>query len=332
MNKQRKWCTLSMLCVAVLLAVLLSLMYGSRPVSFGKIFSAWYASGIDRYESAIIEARLPRTVFGLLAGAALAVSGSLMQAVTRNPIADPGILGVNTGAALAVVLGMSWFGITSGMQYILFAFAGAMITALAVYGLASLGYEGATPLKLALAGAAASTALQSLVNTVMLPDGQIMDRFRFWQTGSIGGASWADIRVCAPIIVLALVAAFLLSGALNVIALGDEMAAGLGINVPLIRLASTLVGVLLCACTTAMAGPIGFVGLMIPHFIRMLAGPDMRWIIPLSALAGGSALVLFDTLGRLFGAPGELEVGVVTALIGGPVFIGIIRKVKVREA
>ena len=266
-----------------------------------------------------------------MAGAALAVSGSVMQAVTRNPIADPSILGVNTGASLFVVCGIAFFHISSGNQYIWLAFAGASITAVLVYGLASAGHEGATPVKLALAGAAASTALQSLVNTVMLPNTQVMNQFRFWQTGSISGAAWSDIRLLLPYFLTGFILCIFLASSLNTLALGDEAATGLGLNVPLIRAVSTVASVLLCASTTALAGPISFIGLMIPHLVRLLLGSDMRRIIPVSAVCGSCLLLIADVLGRVLGRPGELESGIITTLIGAPVFVFIIRKVKVRS-
>lgn len=318
---------LSLFCLA--LFVLASIACGAKSVGFPVVIQSLLGIGEKTFETSVVMARVPRTVFGILAGAALAVSGALMQAVTRNPIADPSILGVNTGASLFVVCGIAFLHISTGLEYIWLAFAGAALTAILVYGLASIGNGGATPLKLALAGAAASTALQSLVNTVMLPSSQVMDQFRFWQTGSIGGAGWGEIRLLLPFFLIGFAASILLAPSLNTLALGDDAATSLGLNVPLIRGAAALAGVLLCASTTALAGPIGFVGLMIPHLIRMLVGPDMRKILPLSAICGASLLLFADTAGRVLGRPGELESGIVTALIGAPVFIFIIRKVKV---
>lgn len=200
-----------------------------------------------------------------------------------------------------------------------------------MYGLASIGGNGATPIKLALAGAAAGTALQSLVNTVMLPNNQVMDQFRFWQTGNIGGASWADIRLLCPYFVIGFVVSICMAAPLNTLALGDEAATGLGLNVPFTRALASLAGVLLCASTTALAGPISFIGLMVPHLFRLVIGPDMKKILPLSAIGGAALLLFADTMGRILGSPGELESGIVTALIGAPVFILIIRKAKVKS-
>ena len=186
------------------------------------VLGAFVPNGAPGLEVHIVLARVPRTVFGVLAGAALGMSGLLMQSITRNPIADPSILGVNTGASLFVVCGIAFFHIQSGNQYIWLAFAGAALTAVLVYGLASVGTGGATPIRLALAGAAASTALQSLVNTVMLPNTQVMDQFRFWQVGSISGASWEDIKLMSPYLAVGFVLAFFLVPSLNTLALGDD--------------------------------------------------------------------------------------------------------------
>lgn len=292
---------ISLSCLAF--CVLASVACGAKSVGFQTVIRSLFHLGESSFDGNVVQARIPRTVFGILAGAALSISGSLMQAITRNPIADPSILGVNTGASLFVVFGIAFLHINKGIQYIGLAFAGA----------------------------AASTALQSLVNTIMLPSTQIMDQFRFWQTGSISGADWADIRLLLPCFLIGFALSIFLAPSLNTLALGDDAATGLGLNVPLIRAFSALAGVLLCASTTALAGPIGFVGLMIPHLMRLLLGPDMRKILPLSAVGGACLLLFADVLGRILGRPGELESGIVTALIGAPVFIFIIRKAKVNS-
>lgn len=316
--------------IALFLMSILSIAYGSKSIGFLDVLQAIFSSGEDSFAMSVIAQRIPRTIFGILAGAALAVSGCLMQSITRNPIADPSILGVNTGAALAVVSGISWFGISSSSQYIWFAFGGAMLTAFFVYGIASCGYDGATPIKLALAGAATSTALTSLVSAIMMPDANVMDRFRFWQIGSIGPADWDSILSILPYLIIGFIMAICLSNALNTLALGDELASGLGIHTKTTRALAACAGVLLCAATTALAGPIGFIGLMVPHFIRMLIGSDMRIVLPLSALNGSILLLFADVVGRIIARPSEMEVGIITALFGAPVFIYIVRKAKVK--
>ena len=331
MDKKRIVLAYIAIFLLLFICIALSVTCGVRDVGIKSIIGAFVNNAAPKREVNIVLARIPRTVFGILAGAALGISGQLMQSVTRNPIADPSILGVNTGASLAVVCGITFFNIQNGNQYIWLAFAGAIITAVLVYGLASMGREGATPIRLALAGAAASTALQSLVNTVMLPNTQVMDQFRFWQVGSIGGATWEDIRIMLPYIIVGFTIAFLLMPSLNTLALGDDVATGLGVNVTAVRMLAAVAGVLLCASVTALAGPISFIGLMVPHVIRAFTGPEIKRVMPLSALTGACILLISDVLGRLLGRPGELESGIITALIGGPVFILIIRKVKVHS-
>lgn len=332
MRDRRFLLTAAASIMLLLFCVLASIACGSKSVGFPTVIRSLFHLGEETFENNVVQARIPRTVFGILAGASLSVSGALMQAVTRNPIADPSILGVNTGASLFVVCGMRFFSyLVRAVSIFWLAFAGAALTAVLVYGLASIGGNGATPIKLALAGAAAGTALQSLVNTVMLPSTQVMDQFRFWQTGSVGGANWADIRLLCPYFIVGFVVSICMAAPLNTLALGDEAATGLGLNVPLTRALASLAGVLLCASTTALAGPISFVGLMVPHLFRLVIGPDMKKILPLSAVGGAALLLFADTMGRILGSPGELESGIVTALIGAPVFILIIRKAKVKS-
>jgi iron complex transport system permease protein len=286
-----------------------------------------FDSSIVNNEVNIVRARMPRTIFALLAGCSLSVSGALMQSITRNPIADPSILGVNTGAALFVIMGMS-FSQVGRISSLVLAFVGGLLTMVCVYLISSFGYGGMTPIKLALAGAAMSIALQSIVNALMLKDRLLMDRFRFWQVGSLSKASWQDIMTVLPVIIVSLIIAYLLSSSLDIMALGDEMATSLGINVSFIYVLSTIVGVLLCASITALAGPIGFVGLMIPHFVRLLCGNAMKKVLLFSSLLGSAVLLSSDIIGRLVGGSAEIEVGIIMALLGAPVFIMIVRKVK----
>lgn len=321
---------LFLLCLLGLLGcAVLSLLFGSRSMPLGALWDAVRGVSADPIATGIVQTRLPRMVFGLVAGAALGVSGALMQCITRNPIADPSILGVNTGASLMVVIGIAFFGINLPGQYIILALIGAGATAVFVYAIASLGSAGLTPIKLALSGAATGMALSSLVSTVILPRSQVMDQFRFWQIGSVGGANWAQIAAVAPYLAAGLVVALVLIPSLNTLALGDEMATGLGTNVKLTRGLGALAGVLLCGATTAVAGPIGFVGLMVPHLMRSIFGPDLKYIIPMSAIGGACLLSLADVLGRVVGSPGEIEVGIVTAFLGAPFFVMIARKAKV---
>lgn len=325
--------TIWLLVGIVVLVVLsiLSISFGVRAVSFDDIAAALTGRTDTIAEAAIVK-RIPRTVLALLVGAALALSGATMQAVTRNPIADPGILGVSNGASLAVVCGIAFFGLADPYGQMAFAIAGAGIAAVFVYTVGSLGRGGATPLKLALAGAATSAAFASLISAVILPRVDLLQTFQSWQIGGVGGAEWPRIALTAPVLAVGALICFLCSRGMNSLALGDEMAKGLGENVFRTRLISALGAVILAGAATAIAGPIGFVGLIIPHVCRMLVGTDHRWLLPFSAIAGAALLTASDIVGRVI-APSseEIQVGIITAIIGAPFFIWIVRRQKVRE-
>ena len=318
------------LVVLVVLSVL-SISFGVRAVSFDDIVAALTGHTDTIAEAAIVK-RIPRTVLALLVGAALALSGATMQAVTRNPIADPGILGVSNGASLAVVCGIAFFGLADPYGQMAFAIVGAGVAAVFVYTVGSLGRGGATPLKLALAGAATSAAFASLISAVMLPRVDLLQTFQSWQIGGVGGAEWPRIALTAPVLAVGALICFLCSRGMNSLALGDEMAKGLGENVFRTRMISALGAVILAGAATAIAGPIGFVGLIIPHVCRMLVGTDHRWLLPFSAIAGAALLTASDIVGRVI-APSseEIQVGIITAIIGAPFFIWIVRRQKVRE-
>jgi iron complex transport system permease protein len=321
-----------MLGAALLLALLfvLSLAFGTRIVSVDEVLGALGGSTDGVAEAAIVK-RVPRTVLAMLVGAALAMSGATMQAVTRNPLADPGILGVSSGAALAVVTGIAFFGLANPFAYIWIAIGGAAIAAVVVYTVGSLGRGGATPLKLALAGAAISATFSSLISAILLPRADILTTFRFWQIGGVGGATWERIAIILPFLAVGTLVCVLCARGMNTLGLGDDLAAGLGENVLRTRLISSAGAVILCGAATAIAGPIGFVGLVIPHLCRLLVGPDQRWLLPASALAGASLLIAADVVGRVIARPAEIEVGIITAVIGAPFFIWIVRRQKVRE-
>ncbi|BBF43522.1 iron compound ABC uptake transporter permease protein PiaB [Lachnospiraceae bacterium KM106-2] len=320
---------LSAICLGIF--AIASLAIGSRSIPFSDVMHALLHSENQTFDALVVRERIPRTIFTIIAGSALGVSGALMQSITRNPIADPSILGVNTGASLFVVSGITFFHISTANQYIWFALIGAFVTSILVYGIASVGPGGMTPIKLALAGAAASAALSSVVSLIVLPRNDVMNTFRFWQVGSVSGATWEGIKAMLPFLAVGLIISLILTPSLNALALGEEAAVGLGVNIPVVRICGTMASVLLCGATTALAGPIGFVGLMIPHTVRLVVGPDMRGIVPMSALGGAILLLCSDILGRVIGSPSELEVGIVTAFIGAPILIMIARKAKVRS-
>ena len=320
------------LCLTLLsIMAIFSISLGAKSIAFTKVIDVLLGNDPDSLETAIILQRIPRTVFGILAGGALGISGALMQSITRNPIADPSILGVNTGASLFVVAGIAFFNITVAYQYIWLAIIGAGVTAVFVYSVASMGKDGATPLKLALSGSAVSIVLGSLVSTIMLPNNRVMEAFRFWQVGSIGSATWENIMLISPFLIVGFIISMFISGYLNNLALGDEAATALGTNVVMTRTIGALSSVLLCGATTALAGPIGFVGLIIPHIIRLIFGSEMSKMLPLSFLGSALLMLISDVIGRIISLPGETEVGIVTAVLGAPVFILAIRKGRVKS-
>lgn len=320
------------LCLALLsIMAVFSISLGAKNIAFSKVVDVLLGNDPDSLEAAIIFQRIPRTVFGILAGGALGISGALMQRITRNPIADPSILGVNTGASLFVVAGIAFFNITVAYQYIWLGITGAGVTAVFVYSVASMGKDGATPLKLALSGSAVSIVLGSLVSTIMLPNNRVMEAFRFWQVGSIGSATWENIMLISPFLIVGFIISMFISGYLNNLALGDEAATALGTNVVMTRTIGALASVLLCGATTALAGPIGFVGLIIPHIIRLIFGSEMSKMLPLSFLGSAILMLISDVIGRIISLPGETEVGIVTAVLGAPIFILAIRKGRVKS-
>ncbi|MGI3169822.1 FecCD family ABC transporter permease [Pseudooceanicola sp. C21-150M6] len=315
---------------ALLCACLVSVSLGTRSVVWADIL-AGLGGRTDTMAQAVVAVRVPRTCLAVLAGGALGLAGAVMQGVTRNPLADPGILGVNAGAALAVIVGMAWFGMQTLAAYIWVAILGAGIAAIFVYAIGSLGRGGATPLKLALAGAATTIAAASFTTAIILPRNDIAGAARSWQVGGVGGASFDVILPCLPFIFAGLILSLLSARSLNLLALGEETAAGLGAQVAMARAAAALGAVLLCGATTAICGPIAFLGLVVPHVCRLMVGVDHRWLMPFSALIGGLLLTLADVIGRLVARPSEMEVGIVTAFLGAPVFIWIVRQRRVRE-
>ncbi|OLT37980.1 iron ABC transporter permease [Actinomadura sp. CNU-125] len=317
--------------VAVLAAAMLaSVVFGSRGVAWTDVWAA-LGGAQGTIEEAAVAKRIPRTLLAVLIGAALALSGTVMQGVTRNPLADPGILGVNMGASLAVVTAVAFFGLTSPTAYIWVAMAGAAAAAVFVYTVGSLGRGGATPLKVALAGAATSAAFASLVSAVVLPRNDIAGGFRLWQVGGVGSGSYERIGQVLPFLLVGFAICLLSARGLNSLALGDDVAAGLGERVAVIRATAALGAVILCGASTAVAGPIAFVGLLVPHACRMLVGVDHRWLLPSTVLVGASLLTFSDVVGRVIARPQDIEVGIVTAILGAPFFIHIVRRQKVRE-
>ncbi|WP_190211238.1 FecCD family ABC transporter permease [Kitasatospora indigofera] len=312
--------------VLVLLLVLaLSIGVGARQLPPGEVWQGLVDSHSEAW-TVVHRMRLPRTLLGLLAGAALGLAGAVMQALTRNPLADPGLLGINAGASAAVVTAASLFGVATFDGYVWFALAGTAVVAVLVYAVG--GGRGATPARLALAGAALNATLYSYVSATMLLDTASLDRMRFWTVGSLASAEPSTVLKVLPFVSAGLLLALGLARPLNAMALGDDSARALGARPGLVRAGAILAVTLLCGAATAACGPIVFVGLMVPHLVRSLTGPDLRWLFPFCAVLAPVLLLGADVLGRVLGRPGELQVGIVTAVLGGPFFLYFARRGK----
>jgi ABC-type Fe3+-siderophore transport system permease subunit len=323
----RRLVALAVLLVLVLAAALASIAVGTRSIGLGEVWHSLSGSSLSGEEAVIIRRlRLPRTVLGLMVGLSLGIAGALMQGHTRNPLGDPGLLGVTAGASLAVVLAIALLDIGSPTGYIWFAFGGALGGAVLVYAIGSAGRGGATPVTLALAGAALSALLYALVRTVLVGDQQTLDSFRFWVVGALAGRGSDVAWAVAPFVLAGVILALANAPALNLLGLGEDVARGLGQRIWPARLVGLTAITLLCGAATAACGPIAFVGLVVPHAVRAVTGPDHRWLIPCSGLAGAALLLVADVLGRVVARPGELQVGIVLALVGAPFFIALVRR------
>lgn len=321
----------ALLIVAIIAACALSVMFGARPVGLDDVIRAFSDASADDIAAEAIQLRVPRTVLGLLVGAALGVAGALMQGVMRNPLADPSILGLNSGAAFAIVCSIAFAGLSTPRQYIWVALLGASLTAVLVWLVGSVGRSGPTPLKLTLAGAVISSALASLTSAILLPRVDVISTYRFWQVGGLSGGRFELMAPILPLFAIGFILALWSARHLNALALGDQLAAGLGVSMTRVRVLAWAAAVLLSASSTALAGPIGFVGLVVPHAARLVVGPDYRRIITASMLMGPLLMVAADVIGRVVTRPDDVEVGIVTALIGAPVFVMLVRGSKVRE-
>lgn len=303
-----------------------SLAFGAKPMPLGTAFDAVFHFDGSNDHLIVRSLRGSRTVVGLLVGASLGLAGGVMQGVTRNPLADPGILGVQAGASLAVVVAIHSFDIGSVHGHVWFALVGAAVASAVVYTLGSLGRGGATPVKLALAGAALSALFLALTSGILLLDVTTLDQFRFWVVGSLAGRNGSVAASVAPFLAAGALLAVASSRPLNALALGDDAARSLGQRVGWSRAVAAAAVVLLCGGATAAAGPIAFVGLTVPHIARGICGPDYRWILPWSAVLAPVLLLGADILGRVVVRPGELQVGIVTAVLGAPFFIALVRR------
>ncbi|WP_297850834.1 iron ABC transporter permease [uncultured Corynebacterium sp.] len=322
-----------------LLAVgfMLSLAVGSRNIP---LLDVWHAltnistlrqnlDSIPQDELTIAALRFPRTLLAILVGTALGVAGALIQGHTRNPLADPGILGVSAGAALAVVLSSVFLGVTSVSGSAMAAFIGAGVATLVVFSLASVGNGHVNPLNLVLGGAALSAVMGAVTTTFVLIDERSLDQMRFWNAGSVAGRDLDVFWGVLPFVGLGLLLAFASAPGLNLLTMGEDVAGSLGVNVQRSRMTGMTLIALLAGAATAAAGPIGFLALVVPHIARAICGPDYRWILPLSGVIGANLLVYADIVGRLIARPAEVQVGIVLAFIGAPFFIWMMYKNRV---
>ncbi|MER7762298.1 iron chelate uptake ABC transporter family permease subunit [Streptomyces sp. NPDC097619] len=311
------------------LVMVASIAVGAKPMSLDEVWHGLFHYTGTVNDVVVHDLRVPRTLLGVLVGAALGLSGAVMQALTRNPLAEPGLLGVNAGAAAAVVTAISFFGATSLDEFVWYAFVGAAVVSVLVYVLG--GSRTATPVRLALAGTAASAALVGYINAVQLTDSKALDKLRFWTVGSLSSANTETIGQVWPFIVTGAVLALALGRPLNAMAMGDDTARALGAHLTRTRVGAMVAITLLCGAATAACGPITFVGLMVPHLVRLITGPDMRWLLAYSAVLSPVLLLGADVLGRVVTRPSELQVGIVTALVGGPVFIYLVRRKRMAQ-
>ncbi|WP_460064082.1 FecCD family ABC transporter permease [Streptomyces sp. YKOK-I1] len=313
-----------LVAVAVLaLVAVASIAVGAKELSVAQVWHGLFADS-GTYADVVVDERLSRTVLGLLVGAALGLSGAVLQALTRNPLADPGLLGINAGASAAVVTAITFLGVTSLTGYVWFAFLGAAAVGALVWFLG--GSRGATPVRLALAGTAISAALYGYLQAVMIMDEAALARMRFWTVGSLSSATDETIWQVLPFLVAGTVLALALARPLNAVEMGDDTAKALGANLNRTRALAMLAATVLCGAATAACGPIVFVGLMVPHIVRSFTGPDLRWIMPYAAILSPVLLLGSDVIGRVVARPSEVQVGIITAIIGGPVFIFLVRR------
>ncbi len=313
----------------LLLVCVASIAVGAKAMPLSDVWHGLFHNAGTGNDVIVHDVRVPRTLLGLIVGAALGLAGAVMQALTRNPLAEPGLLGVNAGASAAVVSAISFLGVTSLTGYVWFAFLGAGFVSVLVYILG--GSRGATPVRLALAGTAATAALYGYINAVQLLDAAALERLRFWTVGSLASADMATVGKVAPFIAVGVLLALLLARPLNAMEMGDDTARSLGAHLNRTRALSMLAVTLLCGAATAACGPIVFIGLMIPHLVRSITGPDMRWVLTYATVLAPVLLLGADVVGRVVTRPAELQVGIVTALIGGPVFIHLVRRKRMAQ-
>ncbi|MGG1553352.1 FecCD family ABC transporter permease [Paenibacillus ferrarius] len=313
--------------VVLLLFMIGSVRFGLHNYSWKQVIASFQPTDPPTNEALIIQSvRIPRALIAALVGASLAMAGALMQAITRNPLASPSVFGINSGAAFAIVLAVGFFNVTSLSQFTWIAFAGAAVSSALVYGLGSLGRDGLTPMKITLAGSAMTAFFASLTQGILLGNGKAFDQVLFWLVGSVEGRTMDMLQSVYPYMLIAGVCTLLLAPHINVLAMGDDVAKGLGQSTVYIRFLAALVIIVLAGGSVAVAGPIVFVGLIIPHIVRFLVGVDYKWVLPYCAVLGAILLVGADIGARFIIMPKEVHVGVMTAILGVPFFTYIARK------
>jgi len=327
----RRWAGLLVLAALLASALAASVALGSVRIGLGDVLAAFISFDGSNEHVIVRDLRVPRTLLGVVVGAGLALSGALMQGLTRNALADPGILGISQGASLAVVLAILLLGVSSTAGYIWFAFAGAAVAAIVVHLLGGTGDPRSAPVTLALAGSALAAFLMALTSAVLVLDATTLDQYRFWVVGSLAGRDMDVFWSVVPFVAAGLLLALGAGRWLNALGLGEDVARSLGVRLDAVRALVALAVVLLAGASVAAAGPIGFVGLAVPHAVRMVVGADWRWVLAYCALAGPVLLLTADVLGRLVVPPGELQVGIVTALVGVPVFVALARRRRLAE-
>lgn len=333
MTRTRRLATLGGLTLTLLVATALSIWWGANSMSAAAVLEALRAGPESSSDAIVVwDQRVPRTLLGIAVGTSLGIGGALIQGHTRNPLTDTGILGTSAGASLAVVIAIYLGGVSSINGYLWFGLGGALIATVAVFAVSGLGRGTSDSLTLVLAGTAISASLLAATSAVALMDPDTLNTFRFWTAGSVAGRDLEVLGAVLPLLAIGCLLAMASGPTLNLLALGDDVAGSLGVPIVRWRVIGLLTVALLGGAATAAAGPIGFLGLIVPHLVRGLVGTDYRWVLPGSALAGASLLLVADTLGRLVAQPGELQVGIVLAIIGAPVFIALVRRRLVASA
>ncbi|MGE6717597.1 FecCD family ABC transporter permease [Peribacillus frigoritolerans] len=325
-NSWQKWMGLFITILLLLFLLCSSIVYGYTDTTWKMAIDAFTDFNGTNEHIVIQSVRLPRALIASAIGASLAISGVLMQTLTKNPLASPDIFGVNAGAGLAVVTGVTVFGISNLQVFTWLSFIGAAIAAISIYLIGSMGRGGLTPMKLTLAGAAMTAMVASLTQGLLVSNEALLEQVLFWLAGSVSGRSLDNLVAVLPYLVAGWGLALIMSGKMNVLSMGEDVAKGLGLNIAFLKLVLGLAIILLAGGSVAVAGPIGFIGIVVPHLTRSIVGIDHRWLIPFSGLFGAVLLIAADVISRYILMPREVPVGVMTAIIGTPFFIYIARK------